>query len=600
MTTLPRALEILNGINYTCLPFIAQWQNIFYRTSIHTTGACPRFYPLRDDGYGLSESYYTPSGWINANYDTIFSTHMLNKHPRESQVIRELRKSWYRPYQMAPLLESIGSTAATIFGESKWTLSVENKEDNDYIYGNNFEGKTLVGYFEHMFKAICEDPNSLFIVVPKEAGYLTETKKIEPKIVHIPSRDIIYISEKEIIYREWDSPYAWFINDIGYWRFEKQEGQRDYALMDGQYGYYMHLFHEKPAHFAGGIWNTQKFYDSYIKAALAPCDDFVGAWSDLQMINKEASHPYIVETDMDCPTCNGNKQKTFCYSCNVIADSCNCNEEDRKWLMADCTSCHGSGQISRNPSEHTIVPKEDMDRDIIKIYEFNVNANKFLLEHAEGIEVRIRKALYNYHIEEAQSGVAKDIDRASTFLYRQMVSNGVWGLIEKCLIDILSLRNTSNSGGKIRPDVPKYILVKPTDFDLKTENDLLEEYKESTDAKTPEWVRQRQIEQYVDKVFGGDDVMVRMASLINQMDAFSVTSITDKTALLSSGGISRRDFQFSNELPKMLKQVVRENGSDWFATAPYNDINTKVTTIFATMPPLEDPAKESTEVKVNV
>lgn len=588
MTTLPRALEIISGIKFTQAAFIEQWREIYYRTSIHTTGACPRFYPLRDNanGIGLADSYFTPSGWLHERYDLIFDTHLLNKHAREPEITRQWRKSVYRPYQQTPLLESISSTSACIFGDSKYTLSVDNKEDNDYINGNNFDGKTLVGYFEWMFKAICEDPNSLFLVIPKEPGYATTTKKVEPQICHIPSRYIIHIEEKEVIYYEPCMTYAWFVNELGYFRFEKKNEQ--WYPMDANVGYYAHLLTYRPAHFAGGIWNTHKYYDSYLKSAQAFCDDFVSAHSDVQMINKEASHPFIQAASSDCPDCNGLRQVRVCSVCRLSDNDCTCESVDNIHLH-DCETCRGSGKQSYNPADWMIVPPDQMGNDLIKLVQFDIGVNTYLDKHASDILLGIKKSLHQQHIEEAQSKIAKDVDRSGEFLYRSMVSTGVWGLIEKCLIDILSIRNTATVNGYRKPDVPKYILVKPTDFDLKTEGDLLEDFKESTEAKTPDWVRQRQIEQYVDKVFGGDDVMKRKASLINQMDAFSVTAISDKIGLLSANGISQKDFQYSNLLPKMLDEVARTKGSAWFVQADFEDINTEVDTIFKKVLPLEKP-----------
>lgn len=598
MTTLPRALEMVNKINYSEQPFIDKWREIYYRMSIHTTGACPRFFPLGDDGI-LGTTYTYPQGWLHARYDYIFDTHILNKHPREPRVTRQWRKSVYRPYQMAPLLESIGSTSATIFGDSKYTLIVEDKEDNDYIQGNNFDGKSFVGYFEWMFKAICEDPNSLFVVQPKLAGYETPAgAKVEPMIKHIRSVDLIYIDEKEILYYEWDTPYAWFVNELGYFRFQKMSDDR-YYLMDASYGYYAHMLTYKPAHFAGGIWNTNRYYDSYLKPAQAFCDDFASSKSDLQMINKEACHPFIVAAAMDCPSCNGHKQDNYCLNCNHQVMSCDCSEESKKWVLTDCHKCHGSGQMSHNPADWTIVPKEDMVNDLIKVIQFDVEANKYLSEEADKIALGIKKSLSQDHIEEAQSGVAKDIDRQAQYLYRSTVSNGIWGLMEKCLIDVLSLRNTANLDGKRKPDIPKYILIKPTDFDLKTECDLLEEYKESTDAKTPDYVRQKQMETYIDKVFGGDELMVKMSTIINEMDSFSVTSTADKIALLAAMGISQKDFQFSNELPKMLKSIVRNKGSEWFLNADYNAIETEVNTLASKLVPLEKPPAPLDKPSIN-
>src|SRR6187399_436777 len=313
-------LSMLNqGAAYTLQPFLIKWQEVFLRTSIHTTGTCPRFVPLRYDtigGYSLGTGITTPAWWISERYDEIFNTHLLNRYPREPEITREYRKSVYRPYQTAPLLECINSLQACIFSDSKYTLTIEDKSDMDYINGKNFEGKTFVGYFEWLFKSICEDPNALFMVLPrksrKQAG-----NEIEPIIKHIPVCEILYINDEEIVFYEpnTDRSIAWWVTEMAYFRFEKNGDT--YQNKDGENdGYYSHLLLRKPTHFAGGIWNTMRYYDSYLRAALPYCDGFVAAQSDAQLVDKEACFPFIQMVQTDCPTCSAIGEINWCNGCH--------------------------------------------------------------------------------------------------------------------------------------------------------------------------------------------------------------------------------------------------------------------------------------------
>lgn len=596
-------LGMLNG-TFAMQPFLLQWQNVYYRTSIHTTGTCPRFYPLRYDefsGYALDTTLTTPAWWISANYDIIFETHLLNRYPREPQITREWRKSVYRPYQTAPLLEAINSLQACIFGENKYTLSVDDKADNEYINGKNFEGKTFMEYFQWMFKAICEDPNSLFVVVPKYSRKETG-EMVEPTIKHIPSAEILWINDEEVVYYEpyTNRNFAWWVTEMGYFRFRKSDDGRTYEAVDGtDDGYYAHLLHRKPIYFAGGLWNTLRYYDSYLKAALPYCDDFVSAHSDVQMINKEACFPFIQMVQQDCPHCNGLKEVNYCSTCHSKATLCRCNDDIADIGIQMCPDCNGQGHIiSFNPGQRILVPKEEADKELMKIINFDVNINKYMAEYAESIKNGIKKALYQEYVDEAQSGVAKKIDREPAYLYRETVSNGVWNLMENCLRDILSLRHTIVEGDDRVPDMPKYDLVKPTDFALKTEMDLLEEYTESGTAKMPDYVRARQLQQYVDKTFGGSDIMKKKTAIINEMDPYSVTPNVDKAAMLSSGGISIDTYTFSNNLPTIIDKVIREKTAQWFINATYDQIDVEVQRIFAPMKEPK-PTADETIVKIN-
>lgn len=598
-------IDILSAGVTSGQPFILQWQNIYYRTAIHTTGTCPSFHPIRyesgERGYSLSNSLTYPAWWISGRFDAIFDAHLLNRYPREPEITREFRKSVYRPYQMAPLLEAISSLSACIFGDSKYMLKIEDTEDDAYINGNNFDGKTFVGYFEHFFKAICEDPNSLFMVVPKVNRHETGDK-VEPVLMHIPSAEILWITEDEIVFYEpfKDRNYGWWVTETGYFQFEKVGNE--FKNVSGEAdGYYSHQLLHKPLHFAGGVWNTLRYFDSYLKAAIPFCDDFVASHSDVQMINKEACFPFIQMVETDCPQCKGIAETNYCLSCNNYSNVCSCDTSDIRKIK--CPECKGTGQLmSFNPGQRILVPAEDADKDMMKIINFDVNINKFLSDYSDGIKEGIKKALHQQSKAEKGKGVesasSKEIDREAEYLYRSMVSGGVWRLMEACLKDTLALRHMQSDGDKRVPVLPKYELVPPTDFALKTEGDLLNEYEDSTAALMPDWVRQKQVEQYVNKVFGGNDTIKRKVSLINQMDAYSVTAIVDKTTMLSANAITIEDFTFSNTLPSILDKLIRDKKDVWFNTSDYDTIKQAVDLEFKTYKlPKPEPIPKPTNVK---
>jgi len=583
---LKKVVEILNGrSDYKPPAFLLQWSNLYYRTSIHTTGVCPSYYPLRQEGntWGIDANMVRPMTWIYPQYDYIFDTVLFNPHPREPEVIRQWRKSVYRPYQQTPLQQTIDKIRAVISSDSKYSLIVENPDDSEYIWGNNFNGKNLVDCFFEFTKTICEDPNSLFMVLPTSRGREQKDSKINVYIKHIPSRNIVYFGDDEIIFKE-DTLYAWYVNANSYIRYKKNDNG-EYEQEDRN-GYYAHLLGYAPIHFAGGVWNTHGYYDSYLKPAMAFCDDYVAAQSALKLVNKESSHPFIIASSDDCPSCDGLGHYQWCTSCKTPTGSGNCSCNDASnYTQATCRDCNGSKTQSWNPSEWKIVPYDQMDKDHIKMVNPEMSINEFHAKFTAELYQGIKASLHQQHIEEAQSGKAKEIDREGEYLFYQHISNGMWALFEKLLIDVLSIRNISKANGKVRPDIPKYVLVKPTQFDLKTEYDLLDEFRTATESRMPDYVRQRLVESYFDKVYGGDEVMVKKSEVINELDEFSVTTPADKVAYASAGATDFRTVQFSNVLPKLLDKIIRMIGKERFMLMPIEDIEVMVNTEFAKVPP---------------
>lgn len=593
MLSIDGVLNLLNDTSFQCPPFINKWRDIYYRMSLHTTGACPSFKNLRydtgdnrrwDTGRWVGETV-NPIGWAGIRYDWIFDTFLMNRHPRENEVTRQWRKSQYKPYTQAPFQQVIDKAVGTIFADSNYSLKVEDKEDDEYIQGNNFGEKSLVAYFAQQLQTICEDPNSLYVVIPAEPYYKTTTKRIEPKVYNIPSRNIIYFTGDEVIFNMYD--YAWVINNIGYFRFQKDDTGK-YFHVDEQYGgYYAHLMGNVPKHFAGGVWNTQGFYESYLRAAQAFADDFVCNLSASQLVNKDSTHPFITMASTDCPECNHVGQIQWCKTCHHTQSDCECDEERRNWDLKSCNKCGGTGQMSWNPADMMVAPPKDMDNDLIKVVNPDISIAEYHKKNVEDCYNGIMRALHQQYIEQAQSGKAKEKDMEGQYLFLQKISDGVFNLIEKVLIDILGLRNTSMAGGVPMISPAQYSIVKPTQFAIKTEYDLLDEYDLATKSFIPDFIKSKQLECIVDKLYGGDDVMKRKTSIIIQMDYLASTSENDKLAKANGGAISKRDWQFNTCLPAILDGIIRDMGGEWFLLASYEDIKTRVDAAFSAIKPVE-------------
>lgn len=602
MLTIDAVVDILNrGDGYKPMyPFLQKWREIYYRTSVHISGVCPSYVNLRyenerNDWTGWDSVIY-PAGWRNGLYDVLFDTTLLNKFPRESEIIRNWRKSQYRPIQQAAFARAIDEMQGTIFADSNYSIRVDNEEDQEYISEDNFDGKSLVGYFASRLQLICEDPNSIFVVIPEKAYYETD-EEIRPKIYNIPTRNIIEVTQDEIVFYYLD--YAWLINNVGYFRFGKNADGK-WTNIDLNYGgYYAHMLNNVPKYFAGGIYNTLGFYESYLRAGLPHADEFVGVKSDQQLVDKEASHPFIQATSLDCPDCGKTGKQGYCTRCNQSDSSCDCSQGIAHSIRS-CKTCNGSGQVqSWNPAEWKIVPKSEANYDHIKIINPDVAINKNHAERVQQTLKNLNESLHLRYIEQAQSGYAKEKDLESKYLFMQKVATGMYDLIENCLRAILSLRHTTTANGEYSTEIPEYVIVRPQQFAIKTEYDLLDEYSMADKAQLPDFFKKEQLVNLTDKLYGGNKLILKKVSLINQMDSLAVTKESDKILKVNAGAVSKRSYQFSTELPNILDSIIREMGAEMFLEATYDEVKSKVDAIFAAMPPVES-ATATTTVRETV
>lgn len=530
-------------------------RDVYYGISLHTTGACPAFRDLSGGG-----TIY-PQGYYGSEYQRLFDKHLLSRHPRENDATRNWRFSQYRPLTKAPFAQITEIITGAIFQDSNYDLNLQDLHDEQYIWGNHFSGHDIVGYFSNVaFRNMVEDPNGVLLRIPASAGYEQTDDKLQVDIWFVNTKDIILHSQDDFIFLR--NGYAWWVDKQTIWRFSYKPEEKKYFLsQQDAHGYYAHMLGRLPISIAGGVWNTQGYYDSYYSKAKAAADDFISAYSAAQLVDKEASHPFIVEASTDCPDCRGLGQV------QQDCDSCPNGVE-----LVSCGSCHGSGQISRNPGQHIIVPQDKLkDGSPIQIVNPDVSINSHHRNVCAQVMGLIIEALHLQKTEEAQSGVAKAIDQERLYKFISNISNHVFDkLITDTLRDIIAYRNAGAVAGAVHPVEYPFRVLKPTQFRIKTSADLLNEYATGKQAGMPVFIRRRMALDFVDKQYSGDAIMKKKAQLITQLDSLSVLSIDEMTALRNTGVVSDAELQYSRKLPAAIDALIRDNGEYWFLNTPNN------------------------------
>lgn len=525
---------------------LQRWRDVYYGMSLHTTGACPRFAELS------TGRMVKPAGYYGEAYQYLFDNFLLTRHPREDDATRNWRYSQYRPMTKAPFGQITGVVTGAIFQDSNYTLEVSDENDSNYIWSNRFGGYNITGYFANVgFRNMIEDPNGVFLRMPAQPYYEQQGDKIEVDIWFVNTKDMLWLDGGNLIFTKGD--YAYWVNTQTIWRFAYDAQQRKYYIAKADKdGYYAHLLNRLPITIAGGEWNTQGYYDSYFSKAKAAADDFISAYSAAQLVDKEASHPYIVEASADCPDCDGHGQvQRDCDTCPTGVE------------LARCPGCNGSGQVSRNPGQHIIIPHEQMkDGTPIQIVNPDVQINTHHREVCAQVMNLIIEALHLQKTDEAQSGIAKAIDQERLYKFISAISNAMFDkVIADTLRDIIAYRN-------IEGDTPyAYRIIKPTQFRIKTSADLLEEYNAGTQAGMPAFIRQRMALDFVDKQYSGDDVMKKKAQLITELDSLSILSTAEILDLRTAGAISESQLHYSRQLPQLIDELIRDKGEHWLLNA---------------------------------
>lgn len=563
---------------------LALWQGVYYRMSLHIDGACPAFRSLRyierTRNWVLGKKTL-PNNYLGVAYQELFDIYHFSAHPKEPEITRQWRYSQYKPFTQAPFLEAIDIITGAIFQDSGYIVKVDDPEDNEYINGNNFHGKSLVDYLASNFGSVSSDPNGFFLIMPdKSRAEYADGEDITVKICYIFTKCIKWISEDEVIFEH--GGYMWNVNKVGYFRYEKQGDK--WANVDGENdGYYAHMLEKLPIVIGGGKWNAQGYYDSWLMNGRPHADEFITGKSAEQMVNKEASYPFIVESEVECPSCHG--IKTVEIDCECASDPCPiCIGTQR--ILEICGRCSGKGFITRNPADHLIVPADMMDKDLVKIVNPDVAINKFHAENNKEMYRQILESLHLYKIDQAQSGEAKKWDMQARYHFLNSISKDwFYRIIDRCIAIILSLRDvTVVNEGEIAPNInAEYTVIAPNDYQIKSGYDLGEEYKMATESGLPAYVRAEMNRAFVDKQFGGDELLKRKALYIQLLDVVNIATPEEIQLWLLNGAIQQRDAQRHVLLPNILDNIIREMGADTFMDATFEVISAKVD---AKLPPV--------------
>lgn len=586
-------LSIANSNREPGQLFLKYWRDVYFGMSLHTTGAAPFYKTLGTAGTGALLAnqwiYQYPPNYFGLEYHNIFAFQLLNSHPRENENTRWWRYSQYKPFQKGAFDRAIELMTGAIFQDSNYSLTLKKKEDNDYIWGNHFRGHNLIGYFSHSARTIIEDPNGFFVTMPREPYYNTTTTQVEPDIWFVHSYCILYISDDEFVFKQYKRDYqnfmyyadteytVWHVTKDSIYRYIKEDGTNEYVMHpeDVPYGgYYGHYLGYLPIDIAGGVWNNKGFYDSWLCKAKAIADQYVTDKSNEQLVNKEASHPWIVAVNSECPDCREDRGYNW-------IDCADC--PDGRERIA-CRTCNGSCEISRNPGDWLSVPQELMGKGkMIDITNPDMGINKQWFETNNKLYEQLEYVLYIKRVEQVQSGIAKALDREDQQIFLAKVTNDWFDrLIPNQTKNIIGYRNVRRVGETNRPDIYQFEIGKPTQFLIQSSYELLEETEKANSAKAPKFIKIQLARQLADKMFGGDDMMNKKADVIADLDP--LMTVTDAAALASlknNGVYDARDIRFSEEVPIILDGLIRDKGENWFKDASFDDIKTAVDAEFS-------------------
>lgn len=564
------ALSFLNERRMVLSDHLQRCRRLYYATSLHIEGAAPKYTDLRRG------APVVPFNYLGPEYQQIFESVIFSRHPRESEATRQWRMSQFQPITQEFFSEVITMVRASLFNDAEYHIEIENPNDHRYIIDNNFFGHDLAGYFSFAIQLIFEDPNGYFVVMPRESADEMTTDQAMPMITFVKSTEILAVEEgRGLLWKR--GKVVWLANREAYYRFIEQE--------DGAYRpfpeawYYPHKLGELPAIVAGGNYNAEGgFYDSWVASGRSWAYKLLAQQSSLDLVDKEASHPWITEVGDDCETCNGLGvvPGLTCSLCGDLEAHHEHNDCEHFAPLADttCPTCRGMKQVSRNPGERLLVDVEDFSKTggkLISIVSPEISVNDYHAKRIAELQKSLRIALHLNVVDQAQSGVAKEIDLEIRKKFLMEIANDMFDrILWQSLRYITGLRNVTSRNGELIPQIGNFQITKPKNFVEKKSGEILADLKAAKEAGIPVTQLYTMISDYIDRQQSGDPVAKKKLTVSLILDPLFLEDDLQTVALNGFADID--DIRLHLLLPSILERLILERGREWFTRASVDEI----------------------------
>jgi hypothetical protein len=459
-----------------------------------------------------------------------------NNRPYEPDIIRKYRKENYREITKFPFVQAI-INLQQVFSRS----AVQYDIPGDFQqYLNELQCGDMRNFFSFvqsdLIWRMIEDPNGIAVVMPYGPGLTDETTQVDISIQLVFSKDIKFIDSDSVVFKTGrkqkmsDGTYAdiyMLIDDEGYFSIYNFKGESKLEPL------YYHGLNYCPAIVLGGYEARKnnglidmKFYESFFSSYAAWGDEVISTFSDHQGSYVNTAHPIREMEGEPCTNC----EKGWVFD----------EEEQRKVV---CSVCNGTAQVFPSAGPHAIMIRKKIVKDgdettdpipVVRYITPPVEGLKYTGDYVFSLMDKSEKSLNLLHIDAAQSGVAKEIDRENQTAQLNTIGENVYNrLVTKLLKFIYELRNIDQEFvGKINI---------PNTFRNRTEAELVGELDAMKKAGAPDAIISEINRQLFQRRFSGNPMLLKVFEVWSSYDFLWNKDSQEKDSMLAATLISEAE-----------------------------------------------------------
>lgn len=477
------------------------------------------------------------------------------RRPYEAEEIKKYRLKAYEAITKAPVTRAINNITR-VFNKANVTVKMPN-DLKAYVEQPIFKKKTFHMYvFHYVLRRMIEDPNGQLVWWPGGEGLYDPLKQIEVEPILVLSKNIVHMDDDVLTFiaaekspvtvpdgtrnkvKNEGEVYYTITKDAYYKRFQYGEkSKKKFKWVE----LYRHEIGEIPAITLGGYEASETeektneeipFLSSYFSAFVAYANETIRQFSDHQGIMTVSGFPI---REMEQEPC----QAEGCKNGYIVGE----RVVGGKTKRTKCGVCNGTGRMAVSSPYGVLYRKEkgfgnDKDVKDVPVMRYitpPVDILKYSGEYWKSLLQEAEKSLDLLFIDEAQSGVAKEIDRETLLSTLDAIGKNIYeNIMKKSLMYIGELRT---------PGKKEIITINlPASFKMKTESELLQETTELKKNNAPDMLIAESTREVVRRRFSGDEVLLRMCDVMMMADPYFIYTINEKSVMLASGAIDESIF----------------------------------------------------------
>jgi len=380
---------------------------------------------------------------------------LLKQHPSEDKAVFEWRMANF-VHITYPLFEKAVNSLHRIFQatDHHWSASDHVTE---YLKTAKFgENRVYFNVFisQYLLRAMIEDPNAWLVVLPKMPVPAQSNLSPEIDLKVVWSCRQVYRDEDVIIFSDHDLggmygsvlQSGYIVDADKVIRFQKAENSDWYVRKDE----YQYKLNEIPYSILGGNLTTDGIYTSFFQSFVEYGNQALAFFSEWQVTKSTCTFPIKEVEPTPCNTCKGSG-----FVDGKTCDSCNGTKYNQQAFTPATVLVRPVRRVGEPERTQPMIQYHSPPVDVIQ-------------EQKSDWMLMLDKALESINMKfvlEAQSGVAKDLDRTEFYSFLGKISDMLYQHEETALDFMEKLRHYQNAEG--------VYVKKPSSFSLLTEADLM-------------------------------------------------------------------------------------------------------------------------------